>query len=446
MKIQRQLAITVSALMLIACHLLPAAADSPAAPSATLVTCINFSSGKESISKPDTCLSNQAIAKWRLAQSDTPIPTSPGSRRLTVCSNQESSAFAYRLIRTDCPKHQVKSVYYRNATLPAAPVIANAVAYSDVSAAISLISNSSGNPDAPVAFYTVSVNNGETRKVKSSGDLRLVISGLQESTTYTFSVTATNADGTSAASTPSDSVTTKENVPPVLVVPASTPVALTCATGGTCAVGDVGPGGGYIYFVSVSGFNCGTDYTSTGSPTGGLCNYLEVAPSGWNISENYTWATQSNANNMVPGIVNRPGAFNDFAGVGLGYKNSIAIATFDTSVSEPIAAVAARSYSGGGMSDWYLPTFAELNLLCNWVRGLEPFVINTCRGGSLNSVTYGAGSASFAAVNYWASEANTSTPNTTAYSLSFGGSIHYMESYFRDKLSNSIRVRPIRAF
>jgi len=446
MKIQRQLAITVSALLLVASHLLPAAADSSAAPSATLVTCINFNSGKELLSKTGSCLSNQAIAKWRLAQSDTPIPTGPGSKELTVCSNQESSAVAYRLIRSDCPKHQVKSVYYRNATLPAAPIIANAVAYSDVSAAISLVSNSSGNPDAPVAYYTISISNGETRKVKSASDLRLAIGGLKASTTYTFMVTATNADGTSAASTPSDSVTTKEYVPPVVVVPASTPVALTCATGGTCVVGDVGPGGGYIYFVSVSGFNCGTDYTSTGSPTGGLCNYLEVAPSGWNISENYTWATQSNANNMVPGIVNRPGAFNDFAGVGLGYKNSIAIATFDTSVSEPIAAVAARSYSGGGKNDWYLPTFAELNLLCKWVRGLQPSVTSTCSGGTLNSATYGAESVSFSVSTYWSSEANTSTPNREGYVLPFTGSIHYMESYFRDKLSNTIRVRPIRAF
>jgi hypothetical protein len=149
---------------------------------------------------------------------------------------------------------------------------------------------------------------------------------------------------------------------------------------------------------------------------------------------------------MVPGIVNRPAAYYNFAGVGLGYKNSIAIATFDTSVSEPIAAVAARGYSGGGKNDWYLPTFAELNLLCKWVRGLEPSVTSTCSSGTLNSATYGAGSASFASVNYWSSEADTSTPNRHAYSLSFGGSIHYMESYFRDKLSNSIQVRPIRAF
>jgi hypothetical protein len=446
MRIQRQIAITLSAILLVIGHLLPAVADSSAAPSETLVTCINFNSGKESISKLGTCLSNQAIAKWQLAKSDTPIPSGPGSKLLIVCSNQESSTFAFRLIRSDCPKHQVKSVYSRKAGIPSAPKIVDVVAYSDVSAAISLISNSSGNPDAPIAYYTVSISNGESRKVKSSSDLRLAIGGLKASTTYTFMVTATNADGTSAASTPSDSVTTKEYVPPVVVVPASTPVALTCATGGTCVVGDVGPGGGNIYFVSVSGFNCGTDYTSTGSPTGGLCNYLEVAPSGWSISENYTWATQSNTNNMVPGIVNRPGAFNDFAGVGLGYKNSIAIATFDTSVSEPIAAVAARSYSGGGKNDWYLPTFAELNLLCKWVRGLQPSVTSTCSGGTLNSATYGAGSASFAAVNYWTSEANTSTPNTTAYSLSFGGSIHYMESFFRGKLSNTIRVRPIRAF
>jgi hypothetical protein len=51
--------------------------------------------------------------------------------------------------------------------------------------------------------------------------------------------------------------------------------ALTCATGGTCIVGDRGPGGGIVYYVSAANF------TSAGSACGTACKYLEVAPATW---------------------------------------------------------------------------------------------------------------------------------------------------------------------
>ena len=53
--------------------------------------------------------------------------------------------------------------------------------------------------------------------------------------------------------------------------------ALTCATGGTCIVGDTGPGGGIVFYVRAAG---GT-FTSTGSVCGTACKYLEAAPTGW---------------------------------------------------------------------------------------------------------------------------------------------------------------------
>jgi len=411
----------VSALLLVAGHLLPAAADSSAAPSATIVTCINFNSGIESISKLGTCLSHQAIAKWRLVQSDTPISSGPGSKQLTVCSNQESSAFAYRLIRSNCPKHQVKSVYFRNATLPAVPIIATAVAYSDVSAAISLVSNSSGNPDAPVAYYTISISNGETRKVKSSSDLRLVISGLQELTTYTFSVTATNADGTSAASTPSDSVTTKEYVPPVVVVPASTPVALTCATGGTCVIGDTGPGGGKVFYVALLPFVCGPTMATT-------CNYLEAAPSGWNSGSDpiRTWAQRSPVNYQSSRVGNVSTQDNAIAiTIGRGYLNTLTIISQGNSNPSTSAATLAHSYSssfsGITLNDWYLPAKNELNLLY-----LQKSIIGGLRE-SLESF-------------YWSSS---ETPSNASFALVQDFSDGWQGTGGK---SDAFYVRPIRAF
>ena len=61
-----------------------------------------------------------------------------------------------------------------------------------------------------------------------------------------------------------------------LTMPAcvSTVTALTCATGGSCIVGDTGPGGGKVFYVRADG---GT-FTSTGSDCGTACKYLEAAP------------------------------------------------------------------------------------------------------------------------------------------------------------------------
>lgn len=70
------------------------------------------------------------------------------------------------------------------------------------------------------------------------------------------------------------------------------PAPTTCATGGTCIVGDRGPGGGIVFHVSASNF------TSTGSTCGTACKYLEVAPATWQsagasvaVDLSYRWST-----------------------------------------------------------------------------------------------------------------------------------------------------------
>jgi hypothetical protein len=50
----------------------------------------------------------------------------------------------------------------------------------------------------------------------------------------------------------------------------ATPTA--CSDGGACEIGDVGPGGGTVFYVEQSGsFQCGPTLNLT-------CQYLEVAP------------------------------------------------------------------------------------------------------------------------------------------------------------------------
>ena len=206
-------------------------------------------------------------------------------------------------------------------------------------------------------------------------------------------------------------------------------------------VGSVGPGGGFVYYVNDAGFDCGPTLAAS-------CKYLEVAPSGWNTGSdpNKVWATgtssSGNASADISTITNDASAYNNILGVGLGYKNSVAIvdqngAAYNAS-SNNYAAGAARAYAGGSQSDWYLPTTAELNLLCQWRNGIAPSVTTRCTGGSTNSATYGAGSAGFADSYFWSSsEYNTSNAlNQSFYNGAQSASLKSITLY----------VRPVRAF
>lgn len=201
----------------------------------------------------------------------------------------------------------------------------------------------------------------------------------------------------------------------------------------TFAVGDVGPGGGRIFFVSETGFSCGSAFTSTGSPIGDLCHYLEAAPATWSGGANdpsKVWATAGYTTTDIVGISNNSTAYNNAAAIGLGYKNSVAIVNQgSTSLS---AAGAARAYTGGGKSDWYLPTTAELNLLCQWARGVTQNVAVTCSGGSNNA-------AFFTDPAYWSSSEVAADQARVQYFNSSGAQDG------RAKGDNN-KVRPIRAF
>jgi hypothetical protein len=450
--------IATCALSLVAAHLSPATA----APAAQVITCVDLATGKERISKTDTCRTTEATAKWHLAPTDSALASGGTTKSLTICSNKESSSVIYQIIRAQCARHQIRNLYLRSTALAARPVIAQAVSYGYDSSQITLAQNPATNPDAPIAYYTITSSRGNTQRIYSWKDLSLVISGLQGLTTYTFTVTATTADGTSPVSASSLPVTTPAYVAPVaaattapLAAPAFTlsaaaetktvNTAITgytiSSTGGTIAsyaispaapagltfntttgllsgtptstqsataytitatnatgsatrtftltviavvvytVGQTGPGGGLIYYVNAAGFDCGETYSPTGSPTGGKCNYLEVAPSGWNTGTDpdRRWAVSAQESNDVTSITNDAVPFNDVLGVGLGYRNSVAIVGQGNGITT--AAGLARAYTGGGKSDWYLPSAAELNLLCQWVRGVAQSVTTGCSGG-----------------------------------------------------------------
>lgn len=199
-------------------------------------------------------------------------------------------------------------------------------------------------------------------------------------------------------------------------------------------VGGAGTGGGLVFYHSVAGFSCGETLSST-------CHYLEVAPNGWNTVSDPVklWAVIGQKTNDVSGIENDLSAANSDTRIGLGLKNSIAIVLQGNDTTT--AAGVARAYLGGGMSDWYLPATAELNLLCQWNRGVVQDVTISCTGGTLNSATFGASSAGFVNSVYWSSSEGVLFTVIKAWRQSFIGG-----NQSPTAKESSYYVRPIRAF
>ena len=227
-------------------------------------------------------------------------------------------------------------------------------------------------------------------------------------------------------------------LPATTTVPsATTTVAPITTTTTTLApvvyqVGQTGPGGGIVFYVHASGtFDCGATLSQD-------CTYLEVAPNTWSGGSadpsNLLWAISTYQSVDVPSITDDSVAYNNASEIGLGYKNSLAIVAQGNDTTT--AAGAARAYSGGSQSDWYLPTTAELNLLCQWARNVPQSVTTQCTGGDLNTGTGASGG--FSIHWYWSSSEGA---NHNAWLQDFAFGYQYGASKF-----GALSVRPVRAF
>ena len=189
-------------------------------------------------------------------------------------------------------------------------------------------------------------------------------------------------------------------------------------------VGSTGPGGGIVYYVNDEGFNCGPTYTSTGSPTGGLCHYLEAASTSTWTDTSFDWL--GDASNSVTTSVE----------IGAGYKNTLAMILQSSTAGK--SGTASRAYTGGGKSDWHLPSKNDLNQMCKWVRGITGVALTTlttvCTGGTLNT---GLG-AVFVGAQYWSSSEGDASQ---AWNQDFtnGGQYNHGKT-------TTYYVRPVRAF
>lgn len=210
----------------------------------------------------------------------------------------------------------------------------------------------------------------------SSTALSCTATGLTNGTAYFFKVAAITSSGTGTYSAPSVSVTP----------------AVPCAGGGTCAVGDVGPGGGLVFLIS-----------------GGLT--YEMAPKTWNGGSEDPTNSWCNVATNVTGAAS--------VAVGAGASNTAAI---DAACSSG-AGQAASDLVLGGKTDWFLPSKNELFEMYSYSLVMPASVAATY---AFNSATY------------WSSTQNdTSFASTLSFS---GGTVgNVFELLY-------LRVRPVRAF
>lgn len=170
--------------------------------------------------------------------------------------------------------------------------------------------------------------------------------------TYSFRAFVMKSDWQLADGHQTQNVTPHSSLTSVTMSrPCTTPTSppLTCASGGTCAIGDTGPGGGIVFYVA------GGTFTSTGSDCGSNCKYLEAAPNDQSSSSNWCDVTLT---------LLSVGA----SAIGSGMSNT---STADATCSSGAIQLAA-DYINSGKSDWHLPSKDELNemYLQNAVVGL----------------------------------------------------------------------------
>ena len=237
---------------------------------------------------------------------------------------------------------------------------------------------------------------------------------------------------------------------PACVSTASGVTALTCATGGTCIVGDTGPGGGKVFYVSA------TNFTSTGSDCNTACKYLEAAPVAqstgiaWATTTANCYANNSNTGNQncqTNSIYSGTGQAEKFTAseaIGMGMSNTVAIvARHDAatpSVSKTLyAAGLADSYSVNGKTDWHLPSRLELNQLCRYAGNQTVDNAATSCGVAVGAVKTG-----FETGRLWNS--SESALNGSSNTNFWADGIRIYGFWASIQKSNTIHVRAVRAF
>jgi len=187
-----------------------------------------------------------------------------------------------------------------------------------------------------------------------------------------------------------------------------------CSVASACVLGDIGPGGGLVFYIG-----------------GGVA--YEMAPNTWGAAE--TGILWCNVSTSV--------ATNSAIGTGAANTTSMLTSAAPFVACTSGIANAARAYSGGGLTDWYAPSVDELNAMCNYSRtwaGAPP--TGGCSGPQ--DPTFAGGPYGFTAYAYWSSS-QSSSPSYTGYADFLNPGPGPFPN--RGIKSNAlVKFRPIRSF
>lgn len=291
-------------------------------------------------------------------------------------------------------------------SVPGAPTIGTATATGATTATVSYTAPVSDGGSVITSYTATSSPGGITGTLSQAGSGTITVSGLTAVTSYTFTVTATNAIGTSPPSAASNSITTQENAPTV--------------------IGQAYGGGYYAGQIGVSG-------TAT--------HYLVVGPVASAQTTNIKWKNAQSATTGADSAINGP-------------QNTADMVADGSSTVYP-AAHFCNDLVIGGYTDWYMAAKNELEV-CYY--NLKPTTDsnNTSSGINANAVparasTYTAGTPAqtsaaafkdtgaedFAPNVYWSS---TESSSTHAWGQNFNTGYQNATDY-KDNLN---RVRGIR--
>ena len=198
----------------------------------------------------------------------------------------------------------------------------------------------------------------------------------------------------------------------------------------TYRVGDVGPGGGIVYFVG------NVNFTMVGAPCADQCRYLEVAPKNWSGTGSEPFLPFA-----LPEFQNQYVAATGIA-IGTGLTNTNAIVAQNGVCTDiatcGYAAGAAKAYNGGGFTDWFLPSREESSRLATVPLASYPIFY---------SVELGLQRIGDAYWNSWAGnpEAPGAATNTVFFASPVPGDNNGLAGGYKGK-DSLYYVRPVRAF